>query len=157
MTERDVMEYDVVAVGAGPAGLSFAIRLKQLRPELSVCVIEKASTIGAHILSGAVIEPGPLDALLPGWRDSPPPVCVPAKEDEFWFLTRTGGTKAPIVPPQMNNHGNFIVSLGAMCAWLAPQAEALGVEIYPGFAAAEMLYGEAGAVCGVRIGDMGVA
>jgi len=157
MTERDVMEYDVVAVGAGPAGLSFAIRLKQLRPELSVCVIEKASTIGAHILSGAVIEPGPLDALLPGWRDNPPPVCVAAKEDEFWFLTKTGGTKSPIVPPQMNNHGNFIVSLGAMCAWLAPQAEALGVEIYPGFAAAEMLYDDAGAVCGVRIGDMGVA
>jgi electron-transferring-flavoprotein dehydrogenase len=157
MTERDVMEYDVVAVGAGPAGLSFAIRLKQLRPELSVCVIEKSSTIGAHILSGAVIEPGPLDALLPGWRDSPPPVCVAATEDEFWFLTKTGGTKSPIVPPQMDNHGNFIVSLGAMCAWLAPQAEALGVEIYPGFAAAEMLFDEAGAVCGVRSGDMGVA
>jgi len=157
MTERDVMEYDVVAVGAGPAGLSFAIRLKQLRPELSVCVIEKSSVIGAHILSGAVIEPGPLDALLPGWRDSPPPVCVPATEDEFWFLTKTGGTKSPIVPPQMNNHGNFIVSLGAMCAWLAPQAEALGVEIYPGFAAAELLFDDAGAVAGVRIGDMGVA
>ena len=157
MTERDVMEYDVVAVGAGPAGLSFAIRLKQLRPELSVCVIEKASTIGAHILSGAVIEPGPLDDLLPGWRDNPPPVCVAATEDEFWFLTKTGSTQSPIVPPQMDNHGNFIVSLGAMCAWLAPQAEALGVEIYPGFAAAEMLYNDAGAVCGVRIGDMGVA
>jgi electron-transferring-flavoprotein dehydrogenase len=157
MSERDVMEYDVVAVGAGPAGLSFAIRLKQLKPELSVCVIEKSSTIGAHILSGAVIEPGPLDALLPGWRDNPPPVCVPATEDEFWFLTKTGGTKFPIVPPQMHNHGNFIVSLGAMCAWLAPQAEALGVEIYPGFAAAELLYDEAGAVAGVRIGDMGVA
>jgi electron-transferring-flavoprotein dehydrogenase len=157
MSERDVMEYDVVAVGAGPAGLSFAIRLKQLKPELSVCVIEKSSTIGAHILSGAVIEPGPLDALLPGWRDNPPPVCVPATEDEFWFLTKTGGTRFPIVPPQMQNHGNFIVSLGAMCAWLAPQAEALGVEIYPGFAAAELLYDEAGAVAGVRIGDMGVA
>jgi electron-transferring-flavoprotein dehydrogenase len=157
MSERDVMEYDVVAVGAGPAGLSFAIRLKQLKPELSVCVIEKSSTIGAHILSGAVIEPGPLDALLPGWRDNPPPVCVPATEDEFWFLTKTGGTKFPIVPPQMNNHGNFIVSLGAMCAWLAPQAEALGVEIYPGFAAAELLHDDNGAVAGVRIGDMGVA
>ncbi|MFY2763661.1 4Fe-4S dicluster domain-containing protein [Arenimonas sp. MALMAid1274] len=157
MSERDVMEYDVVAVGAGPAGLSFAIRLKQLKPELSVCVIEKSSTIGAHILSGAVIEPGPLDALLPGWRDNPPPVCVPATEDEFWFLTKTGGTKSPIVPPQMDNHGNFIVSLGAMCAWLAPQAEALGVEIYPGFAAAELLHDDTGAVAGVRIGDMGVA
>jgi electron-transferring-flavoprotein dehydrogenase len=157
MSERDVMQYDVVAVGAGPASLAFAIRLKQLKPELSVCVIEKGATIGAHILSGAVIEPEPLDALLPGWRDNPPPICVPAGEDEFWILSRTGGWKLPVVPPQMRNHGNFIVSLGAMCAWLAPQAEALGVEIYPGFAAAELLYDEHDAVCGVRIGDMGVA
>lgn len=157
MSEREVMEYDVVTVGAGPAGLAFAIRLKQLRPELSVCVIEKASSIGAHILSGAVIEPGPLDELLPGWRDNPPPVCVPAREDEFLFLTKTAAIRFPIVPPQMHNHGNFIVSLGALCAWLAPQAEALGVEIYPGFAAAETLYDDQGAVCGVRIGDMGVA
>ena len=157
MTTRDVMEYDVLAVGAGPAGLALAIRLKQLKPELSVCVIEKSSTIGAHILSGAVIEPGPLDELLPGWRDAPPPICVPANEDEFWILSKTGGFKLPIVPPQMSNHGNFIVSLGAMCAWLAPQAEALGVEIYPGFAAAEMLFNEDGTVAGVSIGDMGVA
>ena len=155
--ERDVMEYDVVTVGAGPAGLSFAIRLKQLNPDISVCVIEKSSTIGAQILSGAVIEPGPLDALLPGWRDAPPPICVPAKEDEFWHFSKTGGRKFPFVPPGMNNHGNFIVSLGAMCAWLAPQAEALGVEIYPGFAAAETLHGDDGKVIGVRIGDMGVA
>ncbi len=159
--ERDVMEYDVVAVGAGPAGLAFAIRLKQLNPEISVCVIEKASTIGAQILSGAVIETGPLDALLPNWRDNPPPICVPATDDEFWLLSKTGGRKLP-VPPGMNNHGNVIVSLGAMCAWLAPQAEALGVEIYPGFAAAETLHdidadGSPGAVIGVRIGDMGVA
>src|SRR3982751_4400288 len=157
MSERDVMEYDVLAVGAGPAGLAFAIRLKQLKPDMTVCVIEKSSTIGAHILSGAVIEPGPLDELLPGWRDNPPPICVPAKEDEFWVLSKTGGWKFPIVPPQMNNHGNFIVSLGATCAWLAPQAEALGVEIYPGFAASELLHDESGAVIGVRIGDMGVA
>ena len=155
--ERDVMEYDVVAVGAGPAGLSFAIRLKQLNPEISVCVIEKASTIGAHILSGAVIEPGPLDALLPGWRDSPPPICVAATEDEFWHFSKDGGHKFPFVPPGMNNHGNYIVSLGAMCAWLAPQAEALGVEIYPGFAASETLHDDSGKVIGVRIGDMGVA
>ena len=152
----DVMEYDVVAVGAGPAGLAFAIRLKQIKPELSVCVIEKASTVGAQILSGAVIEPQPLDELLPGWRDNPPPICVPATKDEFWMLSKTGGRKLP-TPPQMNNHGNFIVSLGAMCAWLAPQAEALGVEIYAGFAAAETLFDDSGAVCGVRIGDMGVA
>jgi electron-transferring-flavoprotein dehydrogenase len=155
--QRDVMEYDIVTVGAGPAGLSFAIRLKQLNPELSVCVIEKSSTIGAHILSGAVIEPGPLDALLPGWRDNPPPICVPATHDEFWYFNKTRGYKSPIVPPGMHNKGNFIVSLGAMCAWLAPQAEALGVEIYPGFAAAETLHDDAGKVIGVRIGDMGVA
>jgi Dehydrogenases (flavoproteins) len=155
--ERDVMEYDVVTVGAGPAGLAFAIRLKQLNPDISVCVIEKASTVGAHILSGAVIEPGPLDELLPGWRDNPPPICVPATEDEFWFLTKDGGRKFPVVPPGMRNHGNFIVSLGALCAWLAPQAEALGVEIYPGFAAAETLHAADGTVLGVRIGDMGVA
>ncbi len=155
--ERDVMEYDVVTVGAGPAGLAFAIRLKQLNPEISVCVIEKASTIGAHILSGAVIEPGPLDALLPGWRDNPPPVCVPAGEDEFWYFSKDGGHKFPLVPPGMRNHGNFIVSLGAMCAWLAPQAEALGVEIYPGFAASETLHDDNGKVIGVRIGDMGIA
>jgi electron-transferring-flavoprotein dehydrogenase len=154
--ERDVMEYDVVTVGAGPAGLSFAIRLKQLNPQLSVCVIEKGATVGAHILSGAVIEPGPLDALLPDWRANPPPICVPATKDEFWLLGKTSRRNLP-VPPSMNNHGNFIVSLGALCAWLAPQAEALGVEIYPGFAAAAALHDDDGRVVGVRIGDMGVA
>ena len=154
--ERDTMEYDVVVVGAGPAGLAFAIRLKQVSPDTTVCVIEKSSTIGAHILSGAVIEPGPLDALLPGWRDNPPPICVPATDDEFWLLGKDSQRRLP-VPPGMRNHGNFIVSLGAMCAWLAPQAEALGVEIYPGFAAAETLHDADGRVAGVRIGDMGIA
>ncbi|MDZ4814584.1 MAG: electron transfer flavoprotein-ubiquinone oxidoreductase [Pseudomonadota bacterium] len=156
MSERDVMEYDVVIVGAGPAGLAMAIRLKQIKPALSVCVIEKASTVGAHVLSGAVIEPGPLDELLPGWRENPPPICVAAADDEMWWLSKSGGMKLP-TPPQLSNHGNFIVSLGAMCAWMAPQAETLGVEIYPGFAAAETLHDDSGAVIGVRIGDMGVA
>jgi electron-transferring-flavoprotein dehydrogenase len=158
MSERDSMEYDVVTVGAGPAGLAFAIRLKQLKPDIRVCVIEKASTIGAQILSGAVIEPEPLNALLPEWGKNPPPICVPVTSDEFWWLRDSmRALKSPVAPPQMHNHGNFIVSLGALCAWLAPQAEALGVEIYPGFAAAEPLFDESGAVAGVRIGDMGVA
>ena len=157
MSERESMEYDVVTVGAGPAGLAFAIRLKQLKPEIRVCVIEKASTIGAQILSGAVIEPGPLDALLPEWRKNPPPACVPAAQDEFWWLRDAKRAWRLPAPPQMHNKGNFIVSLGAMCAWLAPQAEALGVEIYPGFAAAEPLFDANGAVAGVRIGDMGIA
>jgi electron-transferring-flavoprotein dehydrogenase len=156
MSERESMEYDVVTVGAGPAGLAFAIRLKQLDPAIRVCVIEKASTIGAHILSGAIIEPGPLDQLLPQWRKNPPPICVPAARDEFYFLGREKFYKLP-TPPQMHNEGNFIVSLGALCAWLAPQAEVLGIEIYPGFAASEPLFDAKGAVAGVRIGDMGVA
>ncbi|TAL72542.1 MAG: NAD(P)/FAD-dependent oxidoreductase, partial [Rhodanobacter sp.] len=134
--ERETMEYDVVVVGAGPAGLAFAIRMKQLSADTSVCVIEKGSTIGAQILSGAVIEPQPLDALLPGWRQAPPPICVAANHDEFWLYTKKGGIRLP-TPPGMKNHGNFIVSLGAMCAWLAPQAEALGVDVFPGFAAAD--------------------
>lgn len=157
MSEREVMEYDVVTIGAGPAGLAFAIRLKQLKPDLRVCVLEKSSTIGAHVLSGAVIETGPLDELLPTWRDAPPPICVPAGKDEFWWLrSPTKAMRLP-TPPQMHNAGNVIVSLGAMCAWLAPQAEALGVEVFAGFAAAEPLFDAAGAVAGVRIGDMGVA
>jgi electron-transferring-flavoprotein dehydrogenase len=155
--EREVMEYDVVVVGAGPAGLAFAIRLKQLKPDARVCVIEKASTVGAQVLSGAVIEPGPLDVLLPGWRDRPPPICVPATHDEFlWLRNAMHATRLP-TPPQMHNAGNYIVSLGALCAWLAPQAEALGVDVFPGFAAADAVFDDRGTVAGVRIGDMGVA
>ena len=158
MSERESMEYDVVTVGAGPAGLAFAIRLKQLKPDIRVCVIEKASTIGAQILSGAVIEPQALNELLPEWGKNPPPICVPVTKDEFWYLpNHERAIKSPLTPPQMHNHGNFIVSLGALCAWLAPQAEALGVEIYPGFAAAEPFFNADGSVGGVRIGDMGVA
>jgi electron-transferring-flavoprotein dehydrogenase len=158
MSEREIMEYDVVTVGAGPAGLAFAIRLKQVKPDIRVCVIEKASTIGAHILSGAVIEPEPLNELLPEWGANPPPICVPVTSDEFWLLRdATRAIKAPVAPPQMHNHGNFIVSLGALCAWLAPQAEALGVDVFPGFAAADLVYDANGAVAGVAIGDMGVA
>jgi len=155
---RESMEYDVVTVGAGPAGLAFAIRLKQLKPDIRVCVIEKASTIGAQILSGAVIEPQALNELLPEWGKNPPPVCVPVTNDEFWWLRdHARAIKSPVIPPQMDNHGNFIVSLGALCAWLAPQAEALGVEIYPGFAADEPFFNDDGSVGGVRIGDMGIA
>ena len=153
--ERDVMEYDVVVVGAGPAGLACALRLRQLDDNLTVAVIEKASEIGAHILSGAVIEPAPLDELLPGWREAPPPICVPATEDEFWYLGPDSRRKLP-TPPQQNNEGNFIVSLGATCQWLAEHAEAAGVDVFPGFAAADIRFTDDGAVGGVVIGDMGI-
>jgi len=153
--ERDVMEYDVVIVGGGPSGLACAIRLRQLKPDLSVCVLEKSSTAGAHMLSGAVIEPGPLDALLPDWRTEFKGICVPAGTDEFALLTRTGRHRLP-TPPQMNNHGNFIVSLGNLVEYLAGQAEAAGCDVFAGFAAAAPLFDEQGAVLGVRIGDMGL-
>ena len=156
MSDREIMEYDVIVVGAGPSGLACAMRLKQIDPEINVCVIEKAAEIGGHILSGAVIEPQPLDRLVEGWREDPPPICVPAGRDEFVWLTRTGKRRMP-TPPQQNNHGNFIVSLGALCAWLAPKAEAIGVDLFPGFAAADLSYDAEGAVQGVIIGDMGIA
>jgi electron-transferring-flavoprotein dehydrogenase len=152
---RDVMEYEVAIVGAGPAGLACAIRLKQLKPDLSICVLEKAASLGAHSLSGAVMEPGPLDELLPGWRDHAPAICVPAARDEFLFMTRRKRYRLP-TPPQMANHGNFIISLGQLIPILGAEAEKLGVDVFPGFAAAEALFDESGAVKGVRIGDMGV-
>jgi electron-transferring-flavoprotein dehydrogenase len=155
VTDRDVMEYDVVIVGAGPAGLACAIRLKQLELGRSVCVLEKASTIGAHMISGCALEPGPLDALLPGWRNSPPPIFVPATRDEFWYFTKKGAVRLPN-PPQMHNRGNFIVSLGQLVALMAARAEALGVDVFPGFAASEALLDGDGRVVGVRIGDMGL-
>src|SRR5579863_1094432 len=149
------MEYDIAIVGAGPAGLACAIRLKQLKPDLNVCVLEKASAVGAHALSGAVMEPGPLDALLPEWRESPPGICVPAKRDEFRLLTSKRAFALP-VPPQLHNHGNFIISLGLLTPWLAQKAEGLGVDVFPGFAGAEPLFNPDGSVAGVRLGDMGI-
>jgi len=153
--QRDVMEYEVAIVGGGPGGLAAAIRLKQLKPDLSVCLLEKGASIGAHSLSGAVMEPGPLDALLPTWREQAPAICVPAARDEFSYLTRRKRYKLP-TPPQMANHGNVILSLGQLTPLLAQAAEGLGVDVFPGFAGAEALFAADGAVKGVRIGDMGV-
>jgi electron-transferring-flavoprotein dehydrogenase len=152
--DREEMAFDVVVVGAGPSGLSAAIRLKQLSPDLSVCVVEKGGEVGAHILSGAVIEPRALDELLPAWRESDAPITTRAGTDRFLLLTETRAWRMP-TPPQMHNAGNYVVSLGDVCRWLGREAEALGVEIYPGFAAAEVLE-ENGAVAGIATGDMGV-
>ncbi len=159
LPERESMEFDVVVVGAGPAGLAAAIRLKQNNPELSVVVLEKGGEVGAHILSGAVVDPVGIDKLLPDWREeSDHPFKTPVTDDQFLLLGPAGSVRLPnfAMPKLMNNHGNYIVSLGNVARWLGTHAENLGVEIYPGFAAAEVLYNEDGAVIGVATGDMGV-
>ncbi|TAW28982.1 electron transfer flavoprotein-ubiquinone oxidoreductase [Rhizobium leguminosarum] len=159
LPERESMEFDVVIVGAGPAGLAAAIRLKQVNPELSVVVLEKGAEVGAHILSGAVVDPIGIDRLLPGWRDEADhPFKTKVTADHFLLLGPAGSVRLPnvLMPPLMNNHGNYIVSLGLVCRWLATKAEELGVEIYPGFAATEVLYNDEGAVIGVATGDMGI-
>ncbi|HEV2746314.1 MAG TPA: electron transfer flavoprotein-ubiquinone oxidoreductase [Allosphingosinicella sp.] len=163
MPDRESMPYDVVIVGAGPAGLAAGIRLKQLAAEagreLSVCILEKGSEVGAHILSGAVIDPRALDELLPNWKELGSPLTVPVVENHHWVLTRTRKYELPhlMMPPFMNNKGTYTASLGNLCRWLAGQAEAIGVEIFPGFAAAEVLFHDNGSVKGVATGDMGVA
>ena len=157
--ERESMEVDVLIVGAGPSGLAAGIRLKQLGAEngqdLSVCILEKGAEVGAHILSGAVMDPKALTELIPDWQERGAPLNAPAGDDRFLYLTESKAFRLP-TPPQMHNKGNYIVSLGNVCRWLGEQAEALGVEIYPGFAAAEVLYNENGSVKGVATGDMGV-
>src|ERR1700737_4125008 len=156
---REAMEFDVVIVGAGPSGLSAAIRLKQLSSDISVVVVEKGSEVGAHILSGAVIDPIGLDQLIPDWRDQDTPIKTKVSEDRFYWLSVSRAVRLPnlMMPPLMDNHGNFVVALGNVCRWLAAKAEALGVEIYPGFAATEVLFDANGVVAGIATGDMGIA
>ena len=157
-TQREVMEYDVVIVGAGPAGLATAIKLRQLQPDVSVCILEKASEIGAHILSGNVFETRALDELIPNWKEEGAPIKTKVSKEKFLFLSKSSSLSWPtwLLPSVQKNHKNYIISLANLCRWLGEKAEALGVEIFPGFPAAKLLFNEDGSVKGIQTGDMGI-